>query len=186
MRASCLYAVAGAACVLALAMPHARAACATPAGSGAIRSSVVTRWRLDHYAYDASLHRNWAVLIDCEHPASPARMELVPGRVHEPDTQRTAPERGGKSAPAGEPAETQLAIRFAVQPEIRVGEAVQVLNRAGAPASFLLAGRAEESAVIGRPIRVRLNATGAQVRAIVRGPHSVELAAAVKPVWRKP
>lgn len=181
-----MFAAIAAACALALALPHALAACVAPSGNGAKGSRIETRWRLDHYTYDASLHRKWAVLIDCNHPAAPARMMLVPGWVKAPDAHRATAKQGGRTVRPGRPVASQPGIRFAVQPEIRVGEAVEVSNRAGAAANFLLSGTAEESAVIGRPIRVRLNANGAQVRAIVRGPHSVELAAALKPVWRKP
>src|SRR6185503_13698618 len=41
-----------------------------------------SRWRVDHYVYDASLKRDWEVLVDCEHPGSPARMKLAPEGAH--------------------------------------------------------------------------------------------------------
>ncbi len=187
MRACFIASVIAAACVTSTWPSLARAAGPdSSVARGVTKPARQSHWRLDHYVYDAALHRNWAVLMDSEDPGAPERMVLVPGQARELATHRVEPKRSDAAEQTGKSAEGWRESKFAARPDVRVGEAVQISNAPDAPASFLLAGTAEESAGIGRTIRVRLSANGAQVRAIVRGPHSVELAVGSKPVWRAP
>jgi flagella basal body P-ring formation protein FlgA len=66
------------------------------------------------------------------------------------------------------------------------GARVEVENSAGSSASIRLSGTAMETAFSGQSIHVRLSLGGRIVKAVVRGPHRVELAAAVTPVWGEP
>lgn len=151
----------------ALAALSARASvCNASAAAKPHVQTAKPHWTLDHYVYDASLHQDWAVLVDCSHPASPARMtpaQNTQSREHRSRAQSAAPVRP--------------------QVSVKTGTTVDVLNAADDPASFHLAGTALETAFVGQPIRVRLGASGNMVRALVRGPHSVELAAEAKPSW---
>ncbi|MGC2162431.1 MAG: flagella basal body P-ring formation protein FlgA [Silvibacterium sp.] len=152
-------------------LPARASVCAAASGTNAAGP----RWKLDHYLYDASLHKDWEVLIDCDHPAAPARMQLVPNLRALPasathTTARLASKSSLPVAPIG----------------IKLGTTVEVSNRPGAPASIQLSGTAMQSALRGQHIRVRLSANGSFVNALVRGPHSVELAAAAKPSWGQP
>lgn len=133
------------------------------------------RWRVDHYVYDASLKRDWAVLADCEHPGAPARMELLPK---------------GRREPAVGTAHNRQLLK-PVNPQthavaVKAGASVEVSSAPDAPARILLAGTAMQTAFAGQPIRVRINASGRFVRGIALGPHSVELAASVRPSWSTP
>jgi hypothetical protein len=139
-----------------------------------------SRWRVDHYVYDASLKRDWEVLVDCEHPGAPARMKLAPEGTHITRAASAARvEQGPKAAPPA--ANSQLAPVV-----IRTGADVEVSSAPGSPARILLSGTAMEMGRAGQDIRVRINASGRFLRGVVRGPHSVELAAAAKPAWGKP
>lgn len=133
------------------------------------------RWTVDHYVYDASLKRDWAVLTDCEHPGAPARMELLPKGVHEPI---------GRTAHAGQFLKTANPKPRAVA--VKAGAAVEVSSAPNAPARILLSGTAMQTAFAGQSVRVRLTASGRFIRGIAVGPHSVELAAAAQPSWGKP
>lgn len=130
-------------------------------------------WRADHYVYDATLHRDWAVLVNCAHPASPARMRLTAHKgasiVVSPDARRDQTPRDPVQALC-----------------VKAGDALEVSNPANSVVSMRLSGTAMQSASLGQTIRVRLNPEGAFVHAIVRGPHRVELAAANSRVWRQP
>lgn len=135
------------------------------------------RWRVDHFIYDAALHRDWEVLVDCRHPNAPARIELAPAK----------PQPTLKTQSAGSQAESrEVNRRPAVSVSIQAGAAVEVSNAANARASILLSGTAMQTALSGQVIRIRLKPSGRFVTGIVRGPHSVELATAAKPSWRKP
>lgn len=136
-------------------------------------------WEMDHYFYDESLHREWEVLVDRAHPDTPARMELVPIGKHEEseDVARAAGLNGAKQSDAGRQAFSAVCVR--------AGQIVEVSNAVPAPARILLEGVAMQTAFPGQKIRVRLGSTGRFISAIVRGPHSVELAAPVGPSWRK-
>jgi len=148
-------------------------------------SGAKPRWRVDHYVYDALLRRSWAVLVDEDHPETPARMvpvrgitsvkkkETLHGKV--PDEPRTV------VADLNKPA-----MRRWNAPEITAGARVEVANPAGSQAQFLLSGRAIEPGYAEQTIRIRLNTTGSIVRAGVRGPHLVVLVALARPVWGRP
>ena len=169
--------------IFALAAVSAQASvCNPPSGSKTAQS----RWRIDHYVYDASLKRDWEVLVDCGHPGAPARMKLAPEGVH-----RTL---GANAARATSTALVEQETKHAQpaansQPTpvvIRAGADVEVSSAPGSPARILLSGTAMEMGRAGQDIRVRINASGRFLRGVVRGPHSVELAAAAKPAWGKP
>ena len=119
---------------------------------------------LDHYVYDASLHRDWEVLIDCKHPAAPAQMKLAPNTTRiEPAAKRT------EDNP--------------VSNGVKAGASVVVSNSSNALTSIRLSGTAMQTAFRGQPIRVRLSSSGHFITGFVRGPHSVELASVVKLQW---
>ena len=68
-------------------------------------------------------------------------------------------------------------------PIIKAGGTVEVSGTPGARAAIRLSGIALETAFAGQPIRVRLSAGNRLITGVVRGPHSVELAAAARPLW---
>lgn len=159
-----------------LVIVFAFALAALPARAAACASG----WRVDHYVYDAALHRDWAVLANCAHPAAPARMQLTARadeNAHEnKDAITVLPEaRRDKASRDSAPA-----------PCVKAGDALEVSNPANSIVSMQLSGIAMQSASLGQTIRVRLNPEGSFVHAIVRGPHRVELAAANSRVWRQP
>ena len=160
---------------LAAASAHA-SVCDAPSGD----KTVQPRWRVDHYVYDASLKRDWEVLVDCDHPGAPARMKLAPERSHRV--------RVANAVPIGQkPKSAQPVTNFQPAPVvIRPGAPVEVSSAPGLPARILLAGTAMEPGRVGQSIRVRINASGRFLQGTVLGPHSVELAAAAKPAWGKP
>lgn len=144
--------------ILVFALPFA-VSNAHASACAAREKTATQRWTIDHYIYDASLKHNWEVLIDCDHPAAPARMKL-------------APDPSGHAAKA-------IAL-----PVIKAGTAVEVSGAPGSPATIQLSGTALETAFAGQPIRVRLSAGNRLVTGLVRSPHSVELASAAKaPRW---
>lgn len=149
---------------LPFAVSHAHAsACA-------MREKAATqRWAIDHYIYDASLKQDWEVLVDCDHPAAPARMKLAPNTSGRPQS--------AKRFPSG-------VVKNAAPLVIKTGTAVEVSGAPGLPATIQLSGTALETAFAGQPIRVRLSASNRLVTGLVRGPHSVDLAAAAAaPRW---
>jgi hypothetical protein len=122
---------------------------------------------LDHYVYDPSLRRDWEVLIDCNHPAAPAQMKLASNRTGTVQIPKhTAATAENNPAPA-----------------IKAGADVEVSNGSNPLTSIRLSGTAMQTAFPGQPIRVRLNVSGRFVTGLVRGPHSVELISAAKPLW---
>ena len=163
--------------IFALAAVSAHASvCDAPSGSKTAQS----RWRVDHYVYDASLKRDWEVLVNCDHPGAPARMKLAPEGAHIPRAANAA-------SVEQEPRSLQPVTNSQPAPVvIRAGADVEVSSAPGSPARILLSGTAMEMGRAGQEIRVRINASGRFLRGVVRGPHSVELAAAAKPVWGKP
>lgn len=144
----------------ALIAAHAHASVCESAKKGATPQ----RWEIDRYIYDASLKQDWEVLVDCDHPAAPGRMKLTPNTSGHPQIAKPAP---SPSAP----------------PVIKVGGTVEVASAPGSRAAIRLSGTALETAFAGQPIRVRLSAGNRLVTGLVRGPHSVELAAASRPRW---
>jgi hypothetical protein len=151
---------------LALAAVAARASvCPAPA------KTAPPRWTFDHYVYDASLRKEWAVYVDCNHPSAPARMELAPDIAGRLQPAKSAAGKPNASSASG---------------AVKAGSAVEVSNSAAAPAGIRLSGTAMETAFPGQPIRVRLSVGGRFVTGLVRGPHSVELIAAAKPLWGAP
>ena len=160
---------------LAAACAHA-SVCDAPSGDKAAQP----RWRVDHYVYDASLKRDWEVLVDCEHPGSPARMKVAPEGAQIPRAANAARvEQGPKTAPPAANSQPQPVV-------VRAGADVEVFNDPGSPARILLSGTAMEMGRLGQEIRVRIDASGRFLQGTVRGPHFVELAAAAKPAWGKP
>lgn len=157
--------------IFAIALHFAVSAQASPCPSA--RKSATSRWTLDHYLYDSSLRQDWEILIDCNHPAAPARMQLAL-------TRGTARKRQSAKTTASMPTQIPAALR------IKAGTAVEVLSPADSSASIHLAGTAMQTAFAGQPIRVRLDPSGHFVNGLVRGPHSVELAAATKLSWGRP
>lgn len=133
--------------------------CSTPAPAS------LPRWTIDHYVYDPSLKQDWEVLIDCNHPAAPAQIELLPHRAT--PSLSIKPASSDKASP----------------PLIHAGAAVEVSSPPNAPAGIHLSGTAMQAGFSGQSIRVRLNSSGRFVTALVRGPHSVELAVTVKTSW---
>lgn len=131
---------------------------------------------MDHFIYDASLHRDWEVLVDCSRPGAPARIELT-----RPGTAATIPAYAGRHQDAEKAVRSPAAYRI----HVKAGDAVEVFSSADDPARIMLSGIAMQSALAGQVIRVRLRASGRFVSGIVRGAHSVELAA-VKRSWREP
>lgn len=140
-------------------------------------------WKVAHYIYDSSLHRDWEVLVDCQHPDAPARIGLAPTSVHRAagtgahnvqGTGHEAASRGRANRPSAAPI------------SIKAGAAVEVSNAPDASASIMLTGTALQTALSGQIIRVRLRPSGRFVTGIVRGPHSVELATIARLSWGKP
>ena len=145
---------------LAVAYAHT-AVCAAP-------GNVVARhWTVAHYVYDASLKQDWEVLIDCDHPAAPARLKLALNTSDRPQSAKRFPSSPVKTA----------------APIIKAGSTVEVSGAPGSSAAIQLSGTALETAFAGQPIRVRLSTGNRLVTGLVRGPHSVELAAAATPRW---
>lgn len=148
---------------LSLAALHASASvCTNSAGANQRALTTEQHWKLDHYVYDATLKQYWEVLIDCDHPQTPAQTLPIPisgGRSQ--TTKRHAP--------------------FVIEP----GSEVEVSTAANASSNIYFSGTVMEGAFAGQSIPVRLSASGKIVRAFVRGPHSVELAATDKPLWRE-
>lgn len=147
--------------------------------------SLKARWRVDHYVYDAATRRNWAILLDCEHPDEPSRMVLIPGSAKGPRLRTTAAGRAGFLPQRGADFNAQSKTGSASQADVRTGEAVIVSSRPAFSAVFALPGTAEDTASAGRLVRVRLQVNGAIVRALVLGPHRVELVPDSKPQWRQ-
>lgn len=138
-------------------------------------SACASGWRVDHYVYDAALHKNWAVLVNCAHPAEPDRMQI---------TART--DANIAATPGARSNEKPRVQNAAPDICIKAGAAVEVSNPASSLVNMELSGTAMQSASRGQTIRVRLNPEGYFVHAIVRGPHAVELVAEHKPSWRQP
>lgn len=159
------------AAALAAFMPARASACeAAPASSQALSG-----WTVDHYVYDAALARDWEVMVDCEHPARPARIRLAP------QSEMRAVKKSGGSGMRGSKAE---ALRRPKAVRVMAGAPVEVTS-ADARVRILMAGTAMQTAFLGQSVRVRLTIGGRFVEGIVRGPHRIELAAA-GPSWGKP
>lgn len=167
--------------ILLLVLPFAAVSARASACAGGTASqahALKPLWVLDHYVFDAALKEDWAVLVDCNHPAAPAQMKLASNILGKGQvTQYVTASHSKKPA--------LVRIPSATAAEIKSGTAVEVLNGANQPASILLSGTAMETAFFGQPIRVRLSVDGRFVTGLVRGPHSVELAAA-KLLWGEP
>lgn len=179
------------------AAPASASVCdAAPAGKGA-----QPRWRVDHYVYDASLKREWKVLVDCDDPGAPTRMELAPKGASQPArgaangatintgarARSSAPNPARTLARSPEPAPA-IDAEGSRRPStlVKAGSAVEVTGAPNAAVRILLAGTAMQDAPLGRPVRVRLGLSGQFVRGIVRGPHSVELVAPTQLSWGRP
>ncbi|HEX3472917.1 MAG TPA: hypothetical protein VHT28_17190 [Silvibacterium sp.] len=112
---------------------------------------------VDHYVFDATLKRSWAVMIDCRHPDWPAQaIEIRPA-------VSTSPAASAALATAPRPS----------IPVIRSGSPVELWQ--DGKAHIQLSGIAMESAIVGQSIQVRAGLGSSLLRGIVRGPHSVEL-----------
>ena len=124
---------------------------------------------VDHYVFDAALKRSWAVMIDCRHPNWPAQAVEVPSREAE---------AASMSAHAIQARSSRLDAAV-----IASGSRVELWQ--DGDASIRLTGVALESGKVGQSIRVRAGLGFKFLRGIVRGPHSVELAA-IQTGWRQP
>lgn len=185
MRASisCFSAMALAAASCAVPL-HARAEAASvcaarPANSStrqAATKASKSDWVLDHYVRSASQGREWAVMVDCNHPGAPERMQLVPGwrpvKVTKPADGRNAIDTSSHSPEPVAP----TAI-------IRAGSPVVVVNAPGAAMTMRLTGVAVDSAPVGSVIRVRLQAFHALIDGVVLAQGKVQLIAAVHSQW---
>lgn len=165
--------------VLAMALaPCAARAAASPVcashGAQTASQAVAPDWVLDHYVRSASDGREWAVMVDCNHPGAPERMRLAPGRP----AAKTPEPSGGRA----------VAAPFVIAPPvvIRAGTPVTVVNTPDAAVTMNLTGVAATSAQVGQMIRVRLAVFHALVSGVVRGPGTVELVSAVRPQWGQP
>lgn len=145
--------------IVCATLPARASVCSTPG------RTATPHWIIDHYLYDASLKQDWEVLIDCNHPAAPAQIELLPHRAT--PSLSIKPASSGKASP----------------PLIHAGAAVEVSSPPNAPAGIHLSGTAMQAGFSGQSIRVRLNSTRRFVTALVRGPHSVELATTPNTSW---
>lgn len=141
-----------------------------------------SQWELDHYFYDASLHREWEVLVDRVHPDAPARVELVPfsKQSNHDESVRVAKAAVPKAAKPN-----NASRRSFIPVTIRAGELVSVSNSAQSSVSISMRGTAMQTASFGHKIRVLLNPSGRFLSGVVRGPHLVELAAPAKISWGK-
>lgn len=139
-------------------------------------------WHVDHFVFDASLHRDWKVMVDCGHPGVPARMELLPF---------AAPEQGEGKSSSGMPvadagdASPQNDRESVAAAMIKSGDTVDVTSGVRGAVRVSIRGIAMQTAFPGQKIRVRLSANGRFVFGVVRGPHRVELSESAKP-WGKP
>src|SRR5690348_7426429 len=139
---------------LAAASAHA-SVCDAPSGD----KTAQPRWRVDHYVYDASLKRDWEVLVDCDHLGAPARMKLAPEGMH-----RTLGANAARTAIAAPVEEEPKPAHHVANPQpapvvLRAGADVEVSSAPGSPARILLSGTAMEMGRVGQDIRVRINAS---------------------------
>lgn len=143
-------------------------------------------WQIDHYVYDAALHRRWEVLVDCGHPAGPSRMVLLPGFVSAAADRRMSAQRRATSSLGLTSMASGSRTPAARDVIVHADEAITVLSRPGTAAQFALAGVAEQAAYAGQDVRVRLRINGAMVWAKVSGPHTAVLDAPAGRERRKP
>lgn len=165
--------------LILIAVLSSFAAQAAPCSTSEALQKTQVRWRVDRYVYDPSLQREWKVLLDCDHPAAPARIELVSATREAKPKQATKVAQGA----ASEAAKTSTSSPA----PIKAGEIVEVSSPAHSLAIISIQGVAMQTAFPGQKIRVRLSVSGHFVNGFVRGSHSVELAgAAAMPSWGKP
>jgi hypothetical protein len=145
---------------LAITGLQARAATCT-----AETNSGQPHWILDHYHYDPALHRDWQVLVDCNHPAAP-------------EQTRPAPSASGISHRGN-----RVTVSTVV---VHAGAVVEVSSTPNSPTAIRLSGTAMQTAFVGQPVRVRLASSGRFITALALGPHSVELVQPQKPQWGHP
>jgi len=172
--------------IACVAVPAQASVCTEPPARPSPAQAASSRWRLDHYVYDASLGKDWEVFLDCNHPETPPRMVLAPVISTNGTTMRPVSPVKRFFAHSEAAPEIQLRVAPTTAPEIEAGAVVQVLNGPDAPTSIQLEGTAMQSAYRGQPIRVRLSANGRFVNGFVLGSHSVVLAAATKASWGQP
>lgn len=157
-----------------------------PARASVCTDASASGWRLDHFFYDASLKRDWRVLVNCDHPELPPRMVLGPkADGTEAKARIVNPEDGKREAGSSRDRVAFNDVKRAKLICIRAGTEVQVESAPSTVARILLAGKAMQTAFAGQRIRVRLDLGGRFVSGIVRGPHQVVLAGA-KPAWGQP
>lgn len=140
------------------------------------------RWKVDRYIYDASLRRDWKVLVNCDHPEVPARIELVPLGEQKQSIKKEVSKAQGVGSESANPDRAQ-----GVAPPncVKAGEDVEVSNGSRAPVRISMRGVAMQTAFPGQKIRIRLSANGKFVSAIVSGSHSVQLVNGSPISWRK-
>lgn len=169
------------------------ASCAVPSGARADAASVCAArpaaapsaksdWVLDHYIRSAAEGREWAVMVDCNHPGAPERMQLAPGwrvaKVTKHAAVQTAADAPSRPHAAAAPVAPTVFIR--------AGSPVVVVNAPGAVMTMRLTGVAAGSAPVGSVIRVRLQAFHALIEGLVLGPGRVQLIAAVHSPGERP
>ncbi len=122
-------------------------------------------YRVHHYVSDRALHAAWAVLVDCLHPAAPAKM--VPIAAEKITSGLVA----GRTASPGNPAQFDAGQPF----EVKAGSTVRVWMANGSTQMNLeavaLGGGGHGASV---PIRL-MAGSRAVLHGTVRGPGVVEL-----------
>ncbi|TCK75490.1 flagellar basal body P-ring formation chaperone FlgA [Acidipila rosea] len=151
--------------------------CLPLAASTCSGSFIERRWM------DATLHRKWAVVADCDHPAQPWRIiDEGSGVALTAQSRNTAPEvlPARKESPRIAPVAALELSRV-----IRAGSAVELWKQNG-DTRIELSGTAVESGDVGSIIRVRISGSVKQLHGIVRGPGSVELSPNAVSAWGQP
>lgn len=126
--------------------------------SASANEAAGTSLSIDHYITDATLHRRWAVIVDCHHPDRPWILQTA-----QPQIEKSTP------YPPQLPVKHAKAVLV-----IRTGGEVRLWRNADG-ASIDLSGTALEPGSIGQTIHVRTGQRSAVLEGKVRGAGSVEL-----------
>lgn len=131
---------------------------------------------VDHYLSDGILHRRWAIVMDCNHPERPWKMEL-----RKTETEEVA----WRDQPAARVHRAAVALPPPVRSSPLVSPGMQVrVWRSEADSRMEMTGTALKAGAAGQHIRVRvLNAMGQPevvLEGVVRGAGSVEMLAPVR------
>lgn len=164
--------------VVAVLSAASRASASTVCASqaaGAAAPPATPDWVVDHYVRSFTGKREWAVMIDCNHPSAPERMQPVSGAVAQREVKFTPARRATAQFGARPESASPVVIRY--------GSPVVVVSAPNATMTMRLTGVAEGTAPAGRMIRVRLTVFHALVNGIVRDANTVELVGAVQSRW---